>query len=130
VRRASIALVVLLAAACANVQMYVGQECDTLYFGTQRQDAGVVSDGEWRQFLAEVVTPRFPDGLTWWHAEGQWRDTKGAIEHERTYVLQLVHSSDARVNGDVAAIVAEYKRRFAQESVLQVRSDVWLPSSH
>jgi hypothetical protein len=129
VRRASIALVLLFAAACSNMQLFVGQECDTLYFGTQRQDGGVVSDAEWRQFLADVVTPRFPDGLTWWDGEGQWRDAKGSLEHERTHILQLVHTSDARLNGAVAEIIAEYKRRFAQESVLHVRSDVWLPSS-
>jgi hypothetical protein len=111
------------------MQLFVGQECDTLYFGTQRQDGGIVSDAEWRQFLADVVTPRFPDGLTWWDGEGQWRDVKGALEHERTHILQLVHPSDARLNGAVVEIIAEYKRRFAQESVLHVRSDVWLPSS-
>ncbi|CAN5901195.1 hypothetical protein BH20GEM1_BH20GEM1_01780 [soil metagenome] len=27
-----------------------------------------------RLFLAEVVTPRFPEGLTVWRAEGQWLD--------------------------------------------------------
>lgn len=34
----------------------------------------MVSDEDWRAFLAAEVTPRFPDGLTVIDAAGQWRD--------------------------------------------------------
>ena len=128
-RRASIALVLLLAVACGHAQLYVGQESEMLFFGTQRQDSDVVSETEWRQFLANVITPRFPDKLTWWAAEGQWRNGKAETEHERTYILQVLHPANARVNGPLAEIISEYKRRFAQEAVLHVRSYVWMPSS-
>ncbi|MEX2248301.1 MAG: DUF3574 domain-containing protein, partial [Parvibaculum sp.] len=45
----------------------------TLYFGLDRGDGGTVSERDWRRFLAEVVTPRFPGGLTVIDAYGQWR---------------------------------------------------------
>jgi hypothetical protein len=37
---------------------------ETLYFGRSRPDGGTVSDEEWKIFLADIVTPRFPEGLT------------------------------------------------------------------
>jgi hypothetical protein len=35
---------------------------------------GNVSDRNWDRFLADEVTPRFPDGLTVFDAKGQWRN--------------------------------------------------------
>src|SRR5512134_1895359 len=56
---------------------------DVVYFGRNRPDGGVVSDAEWQGFLDEVVTPRFPAGLTVVAAAGQWRGGSGAVERER-----------------------------------------------
>ena len=39
-------------------------------------------------------------------------------------MLQIVHEPGHEA--EVAAIIDAYKKRFAQEAVLQVRSDVWL----
>ncbi len=115
-RLAPIAL--LLAVACAAT-LYVRQESDTLYFGTAKPDGHVVTEAEWQQFLREVVTPRFP-GFTHWDAHGEWKN-----QGEETRVLVIVHPP-----GEEAAIrqiIDEYKKRFAQEAVLQVRTDVWVP---
>src|SRR5690242_8475365 len=62
----------------------------TLYFGLGRPK-GTVSELEWQLFVRDEVTPRFPAGLTVWDAEGQWQ-SQGAIGHERTKVLLLVHA--------------------------------------
>ena len=35
-----------------------------LYFGRDKNDGTQVSDEEWSKFLDEIVTPKFPDGLT------------------------------------------------------------------
>lgn len=120
-RIAIVALVFL--SACANLQMFVVQPCDTLYFGTQKPDGGVVSDAEWQQFLADVVTPRFPDGFTTWEANGQWRDQKGVIEHERTHILQIVGPGETKIR----EIIDAYKKQFAQEAVLRLHSHVDTP---
>jgi hypothetical protein len=94
---------------------------ELLYFGTTKKDGGTVSELEWQSFLREVVTPRFPDGLTVLRATGQWK-TKTEILSEATYVLNVVHKGAAENGQSLVEIIAEYKKRFAQESVLRVSS--------
>jgi len=96
---------------------------ESLYFGTARPD-GVVDDAEWRRFLDEWVTPRFPAGLTVLHASGQWRGADGQIVEEPSRVLYLVHSGDSANERKVEEIAGEYKRRFQQEAVLRTRGAV------
>jgi hypothetical protein len=93
---------------------------DTLYFGTNKP-GGVVSAEEWQVFLAGGVTPRFPQGITSWRATGQWRSDSGALEHEASYVLQLVHADNADTERGVREVMALYRDRFEQEAVLRVR---------
>jgi len=89
----------------------------TLYFGTARPK-GSVSELEWQMFLRDEVTPRFPDGLTVWDAEGQYRGQQGAIEHERAKVMLLVHPDNATARASVLALIERYRKLFDQESVL------------
>ena len=96
---------------------------EALYFGTAKPD-GVVDEVEWRRFLDDWVTPRFPDGLTVLHASGQWRGADGKIVEEPSRVLYLVHSGDAANELKVEEIAGEYKRRFQQEAVLRTRGAV------
>jgi Protein of unknown function (DUF3574) len=95
---------------------------ETLYFGRNRPGGGSVSDVEWQRFLAEVVTPRFPDGLTVQDATGQWRGAGGAVEQERSEILTLFHPDDQAARRSVREIALEYKRRFQQEAVLRERA--------
>ena len=94
---------------------------DVVYFGRNRPEGGVVSDGEWRSFLDQVVSPRFPSGLTVVEATGQWQAGSGAIEQERSEIVTLLHNGNEAARQSVAAIAAEYKRRFRQEAVLRER---------
>jgi len=77
-----------------------------------------VHDTEWRAFLRDQVTPRFPEGLTVWEADGQWRRSDGAIDTERAKVLLLVHDGKPKARAALTEIVGLYKRQFQQESVL------------
>lgn len=95
---------------------------ETLYFGTERKGAGPVSREEWREFMSQVVTPWFPKGLTWWKAQGQWRNDTGAIERERAYVLQVVHSEAESIELAILEVAKRYREKFDQESVLRVSS--------
>lgn len=124
--RVASAFLVLLTLSCAGLAVYEQQEMDTLYFGTQKPEGGVVSETEWQQFLAEEITTRFPSGLTTWEASGQWRDEHNVIERERTHIVQVVHPVSRDVEGRIDAIIALYKKRFAQEAVFRVRSDVFI----
>lgn len=105
--------------ACPSGQVPAVQEW--LYFGTQTPSARVTAD-DWSRFLADTVTPRFPEGLTAWQASGQWRSGTGTIVHEPAYVLSLVHPPGAAAESSVQELVASYKARFAQEAVLRVRA--------
>jgi len=96
-----------------------------LYFGMAIPGGGAVSEADWRRFLAREVTPRFPDGLTVHEARGQWRDTRtGRLVRERSRVLLLLHRGTAKARAAIAAIVARYKARFEQRSVLRVDAPV------
>ena len=89
----------------------------TLYFGTARPK-GSVSELEWQLFLRDEVTARFPDGLTVWDAEGQWRAPGGSLDDERSKVLLLVHADTAAARGAVQSVIARYRTMFDQQSVL------------
>src|SRR5262245_45298575 len=95
----------------------------TLYFGLARPK-GAVSELEWQIFLRDEVTKRFPEGLTVWEAEGQWRGQGGTIDHEGTKVLLLVHADSTQARKSVQEVIDSYRRLFDQESVLWESSRV------
>ena len=94
-----------------------------LYLGLGRGDGGEVQPAEFQAFLDEEVTPRFPDGLTVLEARGQWR-SRGSLVREPARVLVVVHPPGPEADAAIEAIRADYRRRFAQESVLRVDSAV------
>src|SRR6188472_2406101 len=81
----------------------------TLYFGLARPK-GSVTELEWQLFLRDEVTARFPDGLTVWEAEGQWRTPAGSIDHEQSKVLLLVHPDTAEARQKVMAVIGAYRK--------------------
>ena len=92
-----------------------------LFFGLSRASGIAVSDAEWRAFLAEVVTPRFPRGLTVLDAEGQYTPRAAAdVRRERTRIVVLLHGGDHAADTAIDEIMRDYRRRFDQESVLRV----------
>ena len=92
-----------------------------LYFGLNKRD-GQVSESEWQSFLEEVVTPRFPQGLTFMGGFGQWQDQFGKIQHESSRLLILLHGPDRSVDDQIEQVRQIYCARFQQESVLRVTS--------
>ncbi len=96
------------------------QVADRLFFGRNLPGGGSVSEEEWVSFLREVVTPRFPAGLTIWRAEGQWQDPRGGLEREAVMVVEIFHPGGAESEAAIAAIAEEYKRRFRQDAVLRI----------
>ncbi|MFF7337084.1 DUF3574 domain-containing protein [Streptomyces sp. NPDC008163] len=91
-----------------------------LLFGTERPDGGPeVTDRQFLAFVDEEVTPRFPNGLTIQDGRGQWRDSHGVVERERSYELTLLYpASEARLRGrQIERIRDAYEKEYAQESV-------------
>jgi hypothetical protein len=79
---------------------------------------GKANDARWKQFLAREVTPRFPDGLTVYDTDGQWRDQKrNVIVRERSRVLRIIVPADAPAAEKAAAVADAYKTQFRQKSV-------------
>ncbi len=93
-----------------------------LFFGRDKNDGSEVSDEEWSKFLDEVVTPRFPDGLTVLDGNGQYRLENGTIVKEKSKVMILLYRPKTRsVNSrKIDQIRNEYKKRFKQESVMRI----------
>ncbi|HET6638958.1 MAG TPA: DUF3574 domain-containing protein [Gemmatimonadota bacterium] len=96
---------------------------DRLFFGRDIPGGGMVSDEEWASFLQEIVTPRFPQGLTVWRADGQWLDEAGRTVGEPVLVVEVLHPPGAEHDRAMAEIADEYARRFRQEAVLRVTID-------
>jgi hypothetical protein len=95
-----------------------------LYFGRDKSGGGEVSEAEWATFLAEIVTPRFPDGLSVLNVEGQHRDPAGRIVRERTKLLVVVVLDAPAHQAKVGEIVEAYNRRFGQHGVFRAESPV------
>lgn len=93
---------------------------DRLFFGRNIPGGGTVSDSAFAAFVDQVVTPRFPAGLTILRADGQWRGETGAVEREQSVVIEVMHPAGPAADDDLREIADEYKRRFRQEAVLRV----------
>ena len=92
-----------------------------LYLG-QATPTGTVTDDAWRSFVSESVTPRFPAGFTELRADGRWRNEGGVLTEEHTRILEIANDGSAAVRESIRAIAADYRRRFAQDSVLVAQS--------
>lgn len=93
---------------------------EVLYLGRRRPDGRIVSEAEWRRFLDDVFTPRFPS-LTVVEATGRWRGANGDVEEEPTEVVTLLHAGDSASAAAVTQVALAYKQRFGQEAVLRER---------
>jgi hypothetical protein len=106
-----------MSAACTQAGGSRALQADLL-FGRDVAGRGPVTDAERATFLAEVVTPRFPDGLTYWDTHGQWRDrASGDITREDSFVIRVVAPDTPATLTRLAEIRSTYIARFKQESV-------------
>ena len=129
-RRARLAVAALslagLAARCAPPCAGPGAHAAStveLLFGRSLHGGGEVSDAQWNDFLATVVTPRFPDGLTVLDGVGQWRvPATGRIVSERSKLLFVVADDTPATRQHLEEVRAAYRTQFAQDSVGLVTS--------
>ena len=84
-----------------------------LYFGRAS-----VTDRQWADFTAEVVTPNLPDGFTAFDADGQWMNPEThQISQDRTKVIFAAVIDTTMTRTAIARIKDEYRQRFHQISV-------------
>jgi len=91
-----------------------------LFFGRNIAGAPGVSEADFRKFVDEVLTPRFPDGLTVLDGGGQWRGEENRMIREASKVVMIVLPKGRDVSGRLEAVRNAYKSRFHQESVLLI----------
>src|SRR5262245_45064130 len=94
-----------------------------LFFGADKPDGSEISKEEFRRFLKEEITRRFPDGLTVLTGTGQFRDAENdRIIREKSMVLILLYPLDKQEESHekIEQIRKAYKERFKQQSVLRV----------
>ena len=90
-----------------------------LFFGRNLGGEEVVTDEAWSAFLAEEITPRFPDGLSVLDVAGQWRDASGTIVQERSKLLLILAESGASGMQHTDEIAQAYRQTFGRGSVLR-----------
>jgi len=103
--------------SCKSVDGSYQMQAD-LFFGRDIAGRAPVTPAEQASFLADVVTPRFPDGLTMWETYGQWRDpSTGQVGKEDSFVVRIV-APETRVTLErLSEIRSAYKQQFHQQSV-------------
>jgi hypothetical protein len=92
-----------------------------LFFGSRKPDGTEVTSKQWKRFLNQEITPRFPDGLTVLTGSGQFRDSSGEIIKEKATLLILLYplETQAESSEKIEQIREAYKLAFQQESVLR-----------
>ena len=89
-----------------------------LLFGRNIDGRHGVTEKAWARFLAEEITPRFPDGLTVYDAAGQYRENPAAkIVRERSKIVMILVEGGDPAMQRIDQIVGAYKKRFRQKSV-------------
>jgi hypothetical protein len=110
--------------AAGNMASCAERVYDRLFFGLGTSD-GSVSEAAWARFLTEIVTPRFPSGLTVVEANGQWREHgQRDVTVERSRVVEIAHDDSPETDRHIGEVVAIYKHRHRQRSVMLTRARV------
>lgn len=108
-------------ACVAGLERWVMTE---LFFGLTWRE-GVISEAQWQDFVAKDIVPRLPEGFTVVPGEGAWLSSRtGQTIRQPSRVLMRLRKPDATQENAIAGIIAAYKTRFAQQSVLRVDADV------
>ncbi|MDE2487271.1 MAG: DUF3574 domain-containing protein [Alphaproteobacteria bacterium] len=92
------------------------QDVAQMIFGRNIGERLGVSDEDFSRFLEEVVTPRFPDGVTVQDSQGRWL-YNGVQYREPGKIVTLIlrRQKDRAKLGEIAAA---YEQRFHQDAVL------------
>ena len=98
-----------------------------LFFGTDRVGMAPINDSEWQSFVDNVITPRFPDGLSMYPVAGQYlQGMMVGLIKEKSYDVVLLHDGTDGPSQALEQIRATYKTQFKHEAVLRLDTAVCL----
>lgn len=128
-RPAGLLLSLSILAGCAGTEggaapcppgMQAAQRAE-LFLGRAIPAGGEVPDRDVEAFVADTITPAFPDGVTLLPARGQWRGADGRIAREPSLIVMLVlpGATAAEAQARIAPVAQAWVTRFRQESALR-----------
>jgi hypothetical protein len=82
-----------------------------------------VDAAQWDDYLASVVTPLFPDGLSWYDVHGQWRGPSGKPEKLPSRIVIVLHADNAANERALDEVGRRFRQRFGY-SVLRASETV------
>lgn len=89
-----------------------------MFFGRDIPGRGPLTDAEWDDFVAHVVTEQFPDGFTVIDGEGQWFDqSTGHMTHEASKILLVAADPDSDLKTRIGSVADAFRKQFHQRSV-------------
>ena len=89
-----------------------------LFFGRNIPGRGPLTEAEWAEFAATVITPNFPAGFTVIDGQGQWQNpANGQIARDPTKILLVAARREPDLARRLSAVIDAYKTRFRQQSV-------------
>lgn len=89
-----------------------------LFFGRDIPGRAPLTDREWSDFAASVVSKEFPDGFTVTDADGEWRDpSTQAVTRERTKILIVAAANLPELAARISRVRNAYLRLYRQTSV-------------
>lgn len=91
-----------------------------LYFGAGLANGSQISPGAWAAFLAEVITPAFPDGLTVVQANGQMKGADGLIRRQPTWVVVILRPVGSAQDQKLGSLIRSFRSRFSGAEVMRV----------
>jgi hypothetical protein len=98
----------------------ISQQTAELYFGGAIGPSSKVTDAQFRKYVDQELTPRFPDGLTVLDGGHQWKgeENRAIREAAKVVLIVLPKTQGAQVRIDAAR--SAYKSRFHQDAVVEV----------
>ena len=89
-----------------------------LFFGRDIPGREPLTEAEWSDFSARVITQQFPDGFTVLDGEGQWLDQRtGRLVREKSKILLAAADPESNLASRIGAVTDAYRKQFHQQSV-------------
>ena len=98
----------------------ISQQTAQLYFAGMFGPASKVSDTQFRKYVDEELTPRFPDGLTVLDGGRQWGGEENKAIREAAKVVLIVLPKSRAARSRIDAARSAYRSRFHQEAMVEV----------
>ena len=94
--------------------------CHGVHLGGAFGPSSKVSKAQFRKYVDEELTPRFPDGLTVLDGGRQWRGEENRAIREAAKVVLIVMPKSRSAQSRIDAARNAYKARFHQDAVVEV----------